>query len=131
MESKKKKMKGGITGKGFDVNPQNIGKSTGRPPSIRKQLKEMLGMEGKLPIPKKYLVEEKDEEFIFKIPNEQSLALRLLSMAMSGQRHIALKALKMIMEQIDGKPTQAINVNSEEFLTAVRVKLIDNETDDK
>jgi len=99
-------------GQGFKENPQNINKK-GRTVSIRKQLKELLATKGKLKIPKENIISiEEDGSVIIKMPTEMQLAMKLKQIAMSGKNNNTLKAIQMIMEQIDGKPKQAVDLTT-------------------
>ena len=52
-------------------------------------------------------VKEGVSYYIFKLPTQKALANKLLKMAM--QTNVTgLKAIQMIMEQLDGKPHQSI-----------------------
>lgn len=101
-----------VNTQGFDKNPQNINRK-GRPPSIRRQLKEMLESDGKLTFPKKDVIRiNKGGSVVVKVPTEFMMAQQLTKWAMSKKGADSLKALQMIMEQIDGKPTQTIEGNT-------------------
>ena len=97
----------------------NIGKETrfphndptkgGRKPSIRKQLEATLENEGGLTVPAKQVTKvHEDGSVTIKLPTSEQMALKLVSWAMSGKGADSIKAIQMIMEQIDGKPTQPI-----------------------
>ena len=95
---------------GFQVNPQNINKK-GRPPSIRNTLKELLQGEGKLVIPEANVLEKKEDgSVVIMVPDEKKIALKLKQLAMSGKGMVTLRAINMIMEQLDGKPHQTTDV---------------------
>lgn len=101
---------------GFDKHPENINKN-GRPKgaSIKYQLKQMLLNDGEYAIPEKMLLrtEERDDKkyYVFRIPTEKALANKLLNLAMRSNS-TALRALQVIMEQLDGKPHQSIAVEN-------------------
>ena len=91
---------------GFQVNPQNINKK-GRPPSIRRHLKELLELEGKMVIPHLSILEtKKNGDVVISIPNQEKIALKLQQLAMSGKGSVTLRAIKMIIEQLEGKVPQ-------------------------
>ena len=99
-------------GKGdFRENPQNINRK-GTNPSIKNQLKELLFNEGELPIPADQLIKEKTIDgkkyFVFKIPTQNALALRLLSLGMSKNTN-GFNALKLLLETFDGKAKQEVD----------------------
>lgn len=88
----------------------------GRKPSIRKQLKELLLQDGRLKIPKEQVLDiNPDGSIVIRVPTEMQLAMKLKQIALSGSGVNASRGIKMIMEQIDGKPKQEIeqtNINS-------------------
>lgn len=95
-------------GKGFDANPQNINRE-GRPVSIRNQLKDLLEAEGNVTMPANQVVKiNEDGSVVLKLPTQMQLAMKLSSWAMSKRGNDSLKAIQMIMEQIDGKPKQEV-----------------------
>ncbi len=99
-----------IKNKGFDKNPQNINRK-GRPLSIKQDLKTILEIDGKFTIDAKNIVSINDDGSVtIKIPTSESLALKLLQLATNGKNSNTLKAIQMIMEQIDGKPKQSIDI---------------------
>ncbi len=94
---------------GFDKNPDNINKE-GRPASIRKQLKKILSNNGSLTIPKDEVLQtHPDGSVSIQVPTQMQMALHLCEWAMSEKGNESLKALQMVIEQIDGKPKQEIN----------------------
>jgi len=98
-------------GKGFDTNPQNINRD-GRPVSIRNQIKELLEKDGEITIPSNQIVKINDDGSItIKLPTQMQMAMKLSSWALSRKGNDSLKAIQIIMEQIDGKPKQEIDNN--------------------
>lgn len=95
-----------IKGKGFDKYPEHINKK-GAGVSIKKQLKELLLKQGELTIPKKDFIKETETAYIFKIATQESLALKMLNIAMSKTSN-NLKAIQLILETFDGKAKQEI-----------------------
>lgn len=90
---------------------ENQPKSNGRKPSIRNQLKTLLKSDGKLKIPNENVLSiEEDGSVIIKMPTEMQLAMKLKQIAMGGKNNNTLKAIQMIMEQIDGKPKQTFEL---------------------
>jgi hypothetical protein len=98
----------------FRAHPENINRK-GRPPSIKKQLKEILQKDGEFAMPEKLLlrteVKEGETYYIFKMPTEKAIANKLISLAMRSNV-TGLRAIQMIMEQIDGKPHQSITTDT-------------------
>lgn len=95
---------------GFDKNPQNARKG-GRKVSVRKQLEELLEKEGRVKIEAKQVISiEEDGSVIIKLPTEMQLAMKLSQLAM-GNKSNNIKAIQMIIEQIDGKPRQPLDID--------------------
>ena len=95
---------------GFHVNPQNINRK-GQPPSIKRRLKELLKKEGILTIDKEQVISvNEDGSVSISITTETMLALTLEKWAVSGEGKDSLKAINMIMLQIDGAPHQTTDV---------------------
>ena len=95
-----------INTNGFDKNKGNIN-INGRPVSIKKQLKELLLNSGEYSIPVTDLIRKTDTDYIFKIPTQESLALKLLDIAMTKNSN-NLNAIKLILETFDGKAKQEV-----------------------
>ena len=109
---------------------KNIGKATrfphndptkgGRKPSIKNQLVDLLESEGNLTIQANQAVQIKDSgDVAIKVPTQMQMAMKLSSWAMSKKGNDSLKALQMIMEQIDGKPTQPIEQTNDNVQTII------------
>lgn len=93
--------------KGNKANPH------GQPPSIRRKLRELLKEEGVLRIEKKEVLRiNEDGSIDIKVPSQMMLALKLEKWAISNNGNESLKAIQMIMEQVDGKPLQTIETQS-------------------
>lgn len=93
----------------FDKRPENINKE-GRPVSIKNQLKDILQSEGNITIPSNQVIKiNEDGSIEIKVPTQMQMAMKLSSWAMSKKGNDSLKALQMIMEQIDGKPKQEVD----------------------
>lgn len=108
---------------GFKDNPENIN-TKGRPISIRATLREILGKKGKLFIPKEQIIHyDKKKGVTISVPDEMHLALKLKEWAFSTKGYDSLKAIQMIMEHIDGKPSQSIEIDPglEGIITIFRI----------
>jgi len=89
--------------------PHNDPTKGGRPVSIRNQLKDLLEADGNVTMPANQVLKINDDgSVVLKLPTQMQLAMKLSSWAMSKRGNDSLKAIQMIMEQIDGKPLQAI-----------------------
>jgi hypothetical protein len=95
-----------IVGKGFEKHPDRINKK-GRPVSIKNQLQKILLKDGELPIPLTALVRTTETHYIFKIPTQEAMALKLVNMAMAKGAN-GFNALKLMLETFDGKAKQSI-----------------------
>lgn len=93
--------------------PHNDPTKGGRKPSIKKQLKLLALSDGAIKFPPEQVKTiHKDGSVTLIIPTEIQLAMKLVSIAMSGKNNTTLNAIKTIMEHFDGKPVQPIeNVN--------------------
>ena len=90
--------------------PHNDPTKGGRKPSIRKQLEELLEKDGKITIPAKQVSKiDEDGNVTIVLPTQMQMAMKLASWAMSNRGQDSIKAIQMIMEQIDGKPKQTID----------------------
>ena len=108
-----------INTNGFDKRPEDSLKG-GRKPSIKNQLIDILESEGNLTIVANQVVQIKDNgDVVIKVPTQMQMAMKLSSWAMSKKGNDSLKALQMIMEQIDGKPTQPIEQTNDNVQTII------------
>ena len=106
---------------GEDQDP-NIGKSTqfphnnprkgGRKKSVRRQLQLLLEGEGTMTIPKGQIIKVDPEtgDVTIRIPTDQQLALKLLNMTMGKNGSNTLNAMRMFVEQTDGKMIQPVEI---------------------
>lgn len=103
--------------------PHNDPTKGGRKPSIKNQLKDLLKADGQVTIPASQVLKINDDgSVLMKLPTEMQLAMKLNSIAMSGKNANTLKAIQMIMEQIDGKADQ--NIKIENQAKPARIKFI-------
>ncbi len=108
---------------GLDKNKDNINRE-GRPVSIRKEIKELLENDGNLTIPTSQIIKtNEDGSVVVKVPTQTQIALKLQGWAMSKKGNDSLKAIQMIMEQIDGKPLQ--EVHQETTYKSLDINIID------
>ena len=108
---------------GLDKNKHNVNKE-GRPASIRNKIKDLLENEGKLTIAPSQIVSiNEDGSVTVKVPTQIKIALKLQGWAMSKKGNDSLKAIQMIMEQIDGKPLQ--EVHQETTYKSLDINIID------
>lgn len=96
---------------GFDKNPENINRE-GRPISVKEDLKRLLSNNGGILIPASNVLETHDNgDIIISLPKSETLAIKLLEWATSDKGNDSIKAIKMIMEQMEGKPNQKTEVS--------------------
>ena len=108
---------------GLDKNKDNINRE-GRPVSIRGQIKGLLENDGNLTIPTSQIIKtNEDGSVVVKVPTQTQIALKLQGWAMSKKGNDSLKAIQMIMEQIDGKPLQ--EVHQETTYKSLDINIID------
>ena len=94
---------------GFENNPNNIN-TKGRPHSPTHQLKKLLTGENEYLIPLDR-VEITDEGVKLILPTSMDLAAVLMDIAMNGKGSTQLKAIEMIIDRVDGKAKQPIEVD--------------------
>jgi hypothetical protein len=100
-----------INSNGFSKNPENINRK-GRPVSIRQNLKDMLENEGELRVdPENVISVNKDGSVSIKLPKTDAITYKLMDWAINGNGNESIKAIQIMLEQIDGKPNKTIDVN--------------------
>jgi len=98
-------------GKNTRFTSDNQPPNRGRKVSIRNQLKSLLKEDGSITIaPKQVIAINDDGSVMIKLPREEMLAMKLYQWALSKRGGDSIKAIQMIMEQIDGKPKQRVDV---------------------
>jgi len=109
--------------------PNNDPTKGGRNPSVRKQIRQLLNANGHFVIPRDLVVNEAPDELTIELPTELAIAQRLLDLAARGGAKTALDAIKVILDQIDGKPTQEIqgNMNFNGFKLSQLIEFVDND----
>lgn len=94
-----------------------------RPASIREQLKKLLNSGGKLTIDAQQVVQiNEDGSVVINVATETQIAMKLSNWALSKKGTDSLKALQMIMEQVDGKPTHTIEAVTQHKFTPRAVR---------
>ena len=90
--------------------PHNDPTKGGRKPSIKRQLKELMSQDGETKIPKDQVVSINDDGSVtLKLPTQMQMAMKLCSWAMSKKGNDSLKAIQMIIDQIDGKSPETVS----------------------
>lgn len=95
-----------INTNGFDKNPENINRD-GRPISVKADLKRILEGNGQITIKASNVLKcHENGDVTIHLVKSETLAMKLMEWAMSKSGSDSIKAIKMIMEQIEGKPNQ-------------------------
>ena len=105
--------------------PLNDPTKGGRKPSIKNQLNALLNQNGKLTIPKKQVIKiNKDGSVVVALPTQTMLAMKLNEWAIGKSAKDSIKAIQMIMEQIDGKPKQEVEITPPRAEKIITVEII-------
>lgn len=106
---------------GFDKNPQNINKK-GPPISIRKQLREILTMDGTLKIKPEHVKKIHDDGSVdILMPKKDMIAMKLMQWAMSSKEGASVRSIQLIMEHLEGKPHQSLNISTDEPINQIQL----------
>lgn len=100
----------------------DIGNPKGRPVSIRNQLREILQSDGSLiikPEHVKKILDDGSVEII--LPQKDMLAMKLMQWALSRKGTDSIKAIQLIMEHLEGKPPQSLNVRTDQPINHVQL----------
>lgn len=109
--------------------PHNDPTKGGRKPSIRKQLEEVINDNGTYTIDAKDVLKiNEDGSVVIRGASAEQMARKLVDWAMSNKGTDSLKAIQMVMEQLDGKPKQTIEQETKNE-KVIRVEIIDNAKD--
>lgn len=104
---------------GFEKHPENINKK-GAPISIRKQLREILAMDGAMKIEKKHVIARNEDGSVeILMPKKDMLAMKLMQWALSGKGTDSIKAIQLVMEHLEGRPHQSLNISTDEPINQV------------
>lgn len=83
-----------------------------RSPSIKKQLKELALHDGKITYSSSDVIEVHDDGSVtVAVSTEEMIANKLYQMANDGKPSDSLKAIQLIMNYIDGKPKETLELN--------------------
>ena len=105
--------------------PHNDPTKGGRKPSIKKQLNALLKQNGKFTIPKKQIIKiNKNGSIVVALPTQSMLAMKLSEWAMGKSAKDSIKAIQIIMEQIDGKPKQEVEITPLKTEKIITVEII-------
>lgn len=111
-------------------NHPNAGKSTfkdrkddinrdGRPLSITNTLKTILSSNGEIRIPPEQIARtETDGSVIIIVPKQETLAMAIMKFALKGD----MRAIQLIVDRIDGKAKQEIDLNLSDTTVVINPK---------
>lgn len=106
---------------GFHVNPQNINRK-GAQLSIRRQLREILAMDGRMTIKKEHVLAiNKDGSVDVIMPKKDMVAMKLMQWALSSKGTDSIKAIQLVIEHLEGRPHQSLNISSDEPINQVQL----------
>lgn len=106
---------------GFEKHPENINKK-GRPLSIRNQIREILAMDGTMKIDKKHVIKINDDGSVEIImPKKDMVAMKLIQWAMSNKETASVRSIQIIMEHLEGRPHQSLNISTDEPINQVQL----------
>ena len=106
---------------GFHVNPQNINRK-GQQLSIRNQLREILKMDGSMRIEKKHVIAiNEDGSVEILMPKKDMVAMKLMQWALSNKGPDSIKAIQLVMEHLEGRPHQSLNISTDEPINQVQL----------
>lgn len=106
----------------FKERPHEAGRPRG---SFKSIIEDLVKKEGLFRVPKKDCVITEDE-VLFKIPDREKLMLRMLSLANSKNQNTAMKAIDWLVNRVDGKPKEHIEVKQKEKLQKITFEIIDS-----
>ena len=107
--------------KPFDQHPENINKK-GRPLSIRNQLREILAADGRMKIKPEHVISVNEDGSVDIImPKKDMVAMKLLQWAMSNKETASVRSIQIIMEHLEGRPHQSLNISTDEPINQVQL----------
>ncbi len=106
---------------GFQKNPQNINKK-GRPISIRNQIREILAMDGTMKIKPEHVKKINDNGSVeILMPKKDMVAIKLMQWAMSNKETASVRSIQIIMDHLEGRPAQSLNIKTDEPINQVQL----------
>ena len=107
MAGKEKNFGDKINTNGFDKRPKDAANG-GRPVSIKKEMINLLGKDGRVTIPSSQVLQVKDDgSVVLRLPTQQQLAMKLISIAM-GSGNQSIRALLAMIDHVDGRAVQKV-----------------------
>ncbi len=112
---------------GFEKHPENINRK-GPPISIRNQIREILAMDGKMHIKAENIISQnKDGSVHILMPKKDMVAMKVMQLAMTGSGATTIRALQLIIEHLEGRPAQSVNVSMDQPIN--QIELTDEQVD--
>ena len=109
-----------LEGNGFDKHPERINKK-GRPPTLKASLRKLLEKDGSVVFEKKDVISiNEDGSVEVKVPERDALMFRLIKIAHSRASN-NVRAIQMIMEHLEGKPTQLLEFSEYKNLPTIYI----------
>lgn len=103
--------------------PHNDPTKGGRKPSIKRELEKLLETEGVMIFPQEDIIQHNEDGSVtVKVPTSMQMALKLQDWANGNHGGNSIKAIQMIMEQIDGKPKNTHEVTGDLSVTWIEEK---------
>jgi len=98
------------------------GNPNGQPPSIKKQVRELLALNEELEIRWADLISiEEGDSIRVRLPVQMATAVKLFQWAMSNNPVASLNAIQIMLEHIDGKPAQSINFHNDQPIQQIEL----------
>lgn len=90
--------------------------------SIRNQIREILAMDGRMTIKKQHVIAiNEDGSVDIIMPKKDMVAMKLMQWAMSNKGTDSIKAIQLIMENLEGRPAQSLNISTDEPINQVQL----------
>ena len=102
--------------KGEVANPK------GRPLSIRNQIRDILAMDGRMKIKPEHVIKiHEDGSVDITMPKRDMVAMKLLQWAMSNKETASVRSIQIIMDHLEGRPAQSLNISTDEPINQVQL----------
>lgn len=106
-------------------------KGKGRGPSLKNELRKLLDKQGKITFDAKDIVKTYEDGTVeIRVPEREALMLRLVQIA-KGRTSNNIRAIQMIMEHLEGKPTQLFEFMEYENVPTIFVDATDHLNDEE
>jgi len=101
---------------GNNANPK------GRPISIRNQIREILAMDGTMKIKPEHVKKiNTDGSVEILMPKKDMVAIKLMQWAMSNKETASVRSIQIIMDHLEGRPAQSLNIKTDEPINQVQL----------